>query len=256
MIKMKNNAMFGILVIGLGLLLGNLVTTGIYSVIDSVEQNKTRYEMIQLIPKKDRPNFKVTPTDFNPNKFSPPVSLHVAPTEQDETGFVCSGTVISNDYVITAAHCLVDENGRMLKSIKVAAIPTLDGLTSIQDATPVGLNQRADYALIKGDFSLFQKVMIDTTMSTIMSIPGKVLTCGFPWGSKFTCYVIDKIMPCGSQLCSPRTPLFPGMSGGPVLTITQFGPILSSVNTGVTGEYIVVSPLVGLFETLGVEVVK
>jgi hypothetical protein len=249
---MKNNLM-GALVIGLGLLVGNLVTNGAYKLYNYSKNDG--YEMIQLLPADQRPVFKVNESDFLPNRFPPPVSLHVESDNNNPTGFQCSATVISNEYVLTAAHCLVGENGKMLNSIKIKSMGMdKDGLTSTQDGIPVGINQRADYALIKGDFSMFTKTRIDVSMNTIMNGSGEVVNCGFPWGSNFVCYPIKNIQSCVTSMCVQGGVSFPGMSGGPVVMITEIGPVLFAVNYGVNEYSIVVSPLVGLFESLGVSV--
>ncbi len=251
---MKNN-LIGAVIIGAGLLIGNLVTTGVYKIYNY--DDRYDYEMIQLLPKDQRPDFKVNETDFEANKFAPPVTLHVEIEDNNPTGFQCSATVISNDYVLTAAHCLVDKHGKMMKSIKIKSMNADEnGLTSTQDGTPVGINQRADYGLIKGNFSLFTKTHIDTTMTTIMNGTGEVRSCGFPWGGGFSCFPVQKISPCHSSLCVEGGILFPGMSGGPVVMLTEIGPVLFGVNYGTYDKATVISPLVGLFESLGITVAE
>jgi hypothetical protein len=87
------------------------------------------------------------------------------------------------------------------------------------------------------------------------SLIGPILTCGYPWGAEGICY------PTGNQIYmyyaqfQMNGKMFPGMSGGPVMDVGNNAII--AVNTAVTGGGpIIVSPLIGLFETLGVEVLK
>lgn len=246
------NVILGLLMIGLGLTLGNILT-------EKVEKFLVKeYEIIEVLPKKDRPEFKVTSQDYMENEFSPPVVLLVEANETtNPNGVHCSGTVISNEYVVTAAHCLVDEDGKLRKSIIIKnALPGRKGLDSTQDATPVGVNKRADYGLVKGNFTLFSKSLIDVSMSTIVDPPGKMSLCGSGWGSPFTCYPIFVSRMCGDKICFKGSIVFPAMSGGPVVASSSYGPILFAVIRAYNEDSVVASPLVGLFETLGIEVVK
>lgn len=242
----------GLLTISFGLLLGNLLTDKVLTWV------QPKYQTIQVLPKKERPAFKVTSDDYLPNEYSPPVVLLVEPDDtSNPNGTHCSGTVISNEYVITAAHCLVDEDGNMRKTIKIKnALPGHNGLDSIQTAIPVGINKRADYGLVKGNFSLFSKTIIDVTMSTITNPPGAISICGNGWGAPFTCYPVFTARICGINICFQGSIIFPAMSGGPVVASSPYGPILFAVNRGYNDMEVIVNPLVGLFESLGIEVIK
>lgn len=254
MTKMKNN-LAGFLVLVFGLTVGNLLTN---SIVTLMEPSTEKYEIIEVLPKSERPDFKVTSQDYGPNRYSPAVLLKVKPDPvHNPNGNHCSGTVISNEYVLTAAHCLQDDDGHLMKSIIIKnAIPAVDGLDSTQDGIPVGINKRADYGLVRGNFTLFKKSIIDVTMTTAMLGNNPMSLCGSGYGSGFTCYPILKRMMCDLKICFPGAITVPGMSGGPVIMESQYGPIQFAVNYGY-GEYAAkASPLVGLFESLGIDVAK
>lgn len=189
--------------------------------------------------------------DLSPNSFVPLVRL------EDTNGeFFCSGTVISNDYVLTAAHCLVDEHGYMKKELNVVSMVNKDNQQSKVLSVAAGLNRRADYGLVKGDFSYFMKLKLQFSPLEEIGVNGavgRVMTCGFPWGvDEGVCY------PAGNQMHRVLAQdavagiLYPGMSGGPVIDFGN-GKVFA-VNTAVSDGYIIVSPLVGLFKTLGIKV--
>lgn len=246
--KMKNTVI-GTLLLTVALVVASLTTDNIRKHINP----EPFYEMIQLV--KERPPFVISESDYNPEgkKYAPAVRLHGEITDNNPDGFVCSGTVISNDYVVTAAHCLVDEDGKMLKTINLKSLRGADGSEVTVVGTPIGINQRADYALIHGDFKEFAKTPIDNRAEAIYTINARaVLTCGFPWGDHPTCLpLLSGISPCRGQMCAAGV-LYPGMSGGPVIDSST--GVMVGVNTAVGDGYIVLSPLVGLFTTLGIEV--
>lgn len=246
--KMKNTVI-GTLLLTVALVVASLTTDKARKLINP----EPSYEMIQLA--KVRPRFVISQEDYNPEgkKYAPAVRLHGEVTDSNPSGFVCSGTVISNDYVVTAAHCLVDEDGKMLKKITLKSLKAADGSQADVEGTPIGINQRADYALIHGDFKEFMKTPINPTAEMIYNVDGRsVVTCGFPWGDGPACLpLLSAIYPCRGQMCAAGV-LYPGMSGGPV--IDSRNGVLVGVNTAVGDGYIVLSPLVGLFTTLDVQV--
>jgi S1-C subfamily serine protease len=125
--------------------------------------------------------------------------------------FFCSGVVIGNNYLITASHCLVDEDYVMKK--QEITVKNDDG-TVIVKAHPVGVNIRMEWGLIMGNFS---KIPGANLVSRSLEIQPVVLACGYPQGSNFVhCENLMPVINDGFLIKCGGGVLQPGMSGGPV----------------------------------------
>lgn len=171
----------------------------------------------------------------------------------DKGNFRCSGSIISSKYVLTAAHCLVDSSKKLSDKTYAIKVSLLDGSTKTVLAKAAALNSKSDYGLMVGDFTGLStfKIAIGPTASLTRS--NKVATCGFPYGGvEPICYATGTdFRHYFFQLAVGGT-MYPGMSGGPVYDLER-GVVLG-VNSSVNAGFIVVSDLVGLFETLEVDV--
>lgn len=176
------------------------------------------------------------------------VRLHDA-----ETGrFFCSGVIISNTRMLTAAHCVVDASFFGVSVTKRVEI-------RLQDNKPIGLfadyeaaNGRQDLASLTGDFRGLDKRPVITNSAELnrifMDPASKIVMCGYPNSGPLRCNYITQV---GRKVffMSGEGWLYPGMSGGPV--IDQATGAVLAVNTAVTEDgKVVLSPLIELFDNL------
>lgn len=205
-------------------------------------------------------------TRKGPNLYDGVVIL----TDEDGKGF-CSGSVIDNNYVVTAAHCLVDGDGKL--NGKALNVRTSSGQLIQVSAKAAAANTRVDVGLVLGDFKDFQFMPIDYRqvrdfaptenpfLKMLQGLSGKhsdtpaegleqAMACGYPEAqASLTCIPVRDIKYYEFQLIG-QGQLFPGMSGGPVFVMTPEGPKIIAVNTAITFEsnrnIVILSPVLGL----------
>ena len=202
---------------------------------------------IGCVSKETLPAYSVRQENLN-REYNSIIRLH-----DDKDRFVCSGVVISDDYVLTAAHCLYGNDG------PVKTINVISSANTTTKASVVGLNVRMDYALLRGNFTKFTREILMFSSGTplrLTGIKGRVFTCGFPFGSKQPfCYgTAPQLVDTQSFQLVLEGALYPGMSGGPVIDVDN--GLVIGVNSAVTrqGGGIVISPLIGLFDSFKIEV--
>lgn len=166
--------------------------------------------------------------------------------------FFCSGTVISNHRILTAAHCVVQDFGFFAAVISKVQIRTQDGAI-VGWATVEAANPRQDLAIVRGEFTKLDKreVMTNTTEinEAFLRWPAKVRACGFPDAGPLRCSDISRIDRENFSFAG-RGGLYPGMSGGPVFDLRS-GKVMA-VNTAVQGNRVILSPLIELYNQLGI----
>lgn len=164
-------------------------------------------------------------------------------------GFICSGVVVSQIYVVTAAHC-VD---------KLRQSFAIDDSAQKQQfyGEVVGIYDEQDIALIKTDIKDgIRPVMadFDGTQSTERVVP--ILACGFPKGQ--TNLLCTEGALTGNRFFLRRGSgiLYTGMSGGPVYKNNPPKYTLIGVNSAVEANAILVGPLTSLSDIFFIKVVQ
>lgn len=163
----------------------------------------------------------------------------------DLYSFICSGVVISKDFALTAAHCVVDSMG----ALDTGTIHISDVLGNYvnNSASAVAIEKLRDIALIKGDFSEFETYEVDwegqyfTEMQTL----SVVTSCGFPSGEGLTCQYLYYKGNYFFQIAFTGGPIFKGQSGGPVMLKKGDKWLVVGVNSGVVLNSVIIAPVVG-----------
>lgn len=176
-----------------------------------------------------------------PNKkWGPVVKLY------DQGGnFFCSGWVVDNHYIVTAAHCLATQTDDLSKS-EIHIYDSKDTNTLIK-GKPAGIANRTDFGIIEGNFSDFQKLSTNF-VSYGFNKPGIYYTCGFPYGGDLAC---QPFLPVSNNyfLVIGTGYLVPGQSGGPVLDPDG---IAVGLNSQVSERGVCVAPIEGLLGAFGI----
>lgn len=160
--------------------------------------------------------------------------------------FFCTGFVISDNYAITAAHCVTDEFG-FISEKDIFVYNSRSRYTNII-AHAYGANTRMDYAVIQGDFSSFAKKKIDQNLVDIKD-GNNYMSCGFPIGIKRL--FCTEVRVEGTSFFSIRGQghLYPGMSGGPLIDLRN-GKVVG-VNSYAAEGYVGFYPTIGILSAFG-----
>lgn len=162
----------------------------------------------------------------------------------------CSGTIVSDHVLITAAHCIMSVTpfGAFLELNGVEVRDSTNTPTDVV-AHAIYATTQMDQAILMGDFTQFEHRGVITNFKSLTAIGAdgqKLVSCGYPLH--------------GDLVCTPLTfkhkenffwavdgSLYPGMSGGPVML--PDGTVVA-VNTAVEGQLSIVSPVYNLLQSL------
>lgn len=161
----------------------------------------------------------------------------------------CSGSVITDTLVLTAAHCVARYS--MMTGTEILTDFNIESLEKgdihmISPSKVIGVNLRQDTALVQGDFRRYSKLKIQTDPNRdILVVQPSLVSCGFPNGGRIVCYTakhpykyIDMIGADGQ--------MYAGMSGGPVMDLNT--QVVYAVNHAVGPDIVIFAPIINLFE--------
>lgn len=167
----------------------------------------------------------------------------------DKGQFFCSGTVIAKNMILTAAHCVEGATSDSIIEVRGAN----DKRVGVY-GHPWRAMERADFAIIRGNFRHFDARQVETDPKVINEIflnpNSQIVTCGYPYGGALACNRVTNIHRAAFFFAGDAY-LYPGMSGGPVFDANT-GKVIAE-NQAVTNEgQVVLSPLIELFKALDV----
>lgn len=162
--------------------------------------------------------------------------------------FTCTGFVVSQIYIITAAHC-VEELHQVVQihdsSKEIFILGEVVGIYDPMDQALLRASIGNRIAPVKADFT--GKLMsMDTT---------QVITCGFPGGQPEILCNAGTLSGSRFFMRTGTGALYKGMSGGPVFVLDEKeGLVVTAINSAVDSKGIIVGPLISFSHNMEVPI--
>lgn len=189
------------------------------------------------------------PADYSRFKAAV-VRLNIVGTDKT----FCSGVVISDSTILTAAHC----GAGAMPPYGLIEIRTADNLAGHGVlAQLAGSSGLSDLAILHGDFSKLPKLSMaegsQSIMDRYLDNTRTTIVCGYPWGNDLVCNEVHgkRFAYIGGFMnFIAQGWMLPGMSGGPVIDV-ETGTVLGT-NHGVSEQGVFMSPAAGLAKLMGI----
>ena len=198
--------------------------------------------LLAALNKKEVPTINSTETGVGPI-----VRLHFASSGR----FFCSGTVISNNRVVTAGHCAAAAAGLMGIIKDDIIVKSNTDMIIDSKARALSGDPRTDQGMVEGDFSraLKYSIVTDPTKNIELWKSDKLLSCGYPFGGKLFCIPITGARQYNFGWAG-HSYLYPGMSGGPVFDLRS--GLVVGINSAVGEENSLFATTLEIFNNLGI----
>jgi S1-C subfamily serine protease len=187
------------------------------------------------------------PTHFHKGERNPVVRL----IDRDSGRGFCSGTVISDQYILTAGHCLFNEKHYLSK--RVILVGTADGLVILGSSEAVGAGLSIDLGLVKGDYKGFAHPVVNDSNIEVLKSGLMTISFGYPMNTKYVVGTKINLMGSYMFMLAGQGILFPGMSGGPVFMTDGKSIVVVAVNTAVSGGAALFTPTISFYAMFGIE---
>lgn len=169
----------------------------------------------------------------------------------EEGRFFCSGFMVDEHTVVTAAHCVMEYGmfgpvGLRQEPIQVRSAAG----RLISMGIPKAGNSRADLAIIEISAELDEATLpleSDPTAITESLGSHKLLLCGYPYGGKLYCAEYKNLSQYWLTNQGNGTS-WPGMSGGPLVDLDT-GKVIANLH-GATENTIIVNPFIEIWDML------